>query len=201
MKIDNYSYVVASAYLSHYIDNLDAFLLDIKYFEGLCLKSYKPAGEKPTGDNYTIGYGHFGVPKGLTITEEEANQLLVIDLSKCLYDLNVYFDSLIHFDKSILTSNRYKALLSFVYNLGIGNFKKSTLAKIIISRNGDFVNPVVKEFRKWVYSGKNKLLGLEIRREYESILWFDVPEFSDVVTARNCYSDAYLWFRQDKNLR
>jgi hypothetical protein len=45
----------------------------IKGFEGCRLTSYR----LPSEEKYTIGYGHYGVEKGVTITELEAEKYLL----------------------------------------------------------------------------------------------------------------------------
>lgn len=130
----------------------------IKSFEGLSLKAYKcPA------NIWTIGYGSTkGVKDGMVITLEEAEALLKADLKPVEDYLN----------KSglILTQNKFDALASFIFNLGIGAFNGSTLKKTILN-NGD-ESEIRYQFNRWVYAGKNKLTGLVIRRDLEADLFF-----------------------------
>jgi GH24 family phage-related lysozyme (muramidase) len=53
----------------------------IKKFEGCRLTSYR----LPSEAKYTIGYGHYGVEKGATITELEAEKYLL----RILYVLRI----------------------------------------------------------------------------------------------------------------
>jgi lysozyme len=75
-----------------------------------------------------------------------------------------------------LNDNRYSALVSFVYNLGIGAFRKSTLLKTI--NNAPGAPGVRDEFMKWTKAtdpktGKKVILtGLVSRRREEADLYF-----------------------------
>ena len=129
----------------------------IKTFEGLRLKAYKcPAGV------WTIGYGHTkNVKPSDRITQPQAVELLLTDLKQ--------FEGVIN--RSVLkTLNQaqFDACVSFVFNVGAGNFQKSTLLKKL--NKGDFVGASL-EFPKWVYSNKKKLAGLVKRREAERKLF------------------------------
>ena len=137
-----------------------ALIEKIKEFEGLRLRAYKPV---LTEKNWTIGYGHSGADVGenMRITEDYASFLLGIDIARVEKQINAL--------NLTFPQNRYDALVSFVFNVGMGNFKISTLYKKI--RHGAPVPEVQKEFRRWVYANKKVLPGLVKRREYEASLW------------------------------
>lgn len=130
----------------------------IKRFEGLYLESYLCPAKV-----WTIGYGHTkGVVKGQKITEEEAEDFLKKDLAaaeKAVNSLNVQ-----------LTQNQFDALVSFVFNLGSGNFLSSTLCKKVKKDPND--STIRNEFGRWVNSKGKKLPGLVKRRQEESELYF-----------------------------
>lgn len=131
----------------------------IKRFEGLRLEAYRcPAGV------WTIGYGHTGgVCQGMKITEAEAERLLEEDLKPVLAAL-----------PEGLNVNRMAALASFVFNVGVGAFNRSTLRRMIIE-NAD--NPcVADEFARWRYGGGKVLPGLVARRRAEAELYFTETE-------------------------
>lgn len=136
----------------------------IKSFEGLRLKAYKPV---PSEKYYTIGWGHYGpdVKAGMIITEEEAEELLRQDLERFE---NGVLDLLTIPE---LTSNQFSALVSFSFNVGLGNFKNSTLLKMINKGNKDELEAIHYQFRRWVYAGSKILPGLQKRREAEFILY------------------------------
>jgi lysozyme len=75
-----------------------------------------------------------------------------------------------------LSENRFSALCSFVYNLGIGALRRSTLLKVINQAPG---SPGIRvEFMKWVRARDPKtgqlvtLQGLINRRKAEADLYF-----------------------------
>lgn len=126
----------------------------IKCFEGLSLKPYKcPAGV------WTIGYGHV-IPSGdiAPITEEEADILLEADIQKT--ELQI-----IQRTKVILQPHHLAALTSFVFNVGIAAYTRSTLRQKL---NIGHFGLVPQEFNKWVYGGGRKLPGLIMRRQLEA---------------------------------
>lgn len=130
----------------------------IKKHEGLRLKAYLCPSGKPT-----IGYGHTkGVKLGDVITEEEAEQLLREDLIVVENEINRH--------NLNLNQNQFDALVSFVYNVGIGNFRSSTLLKKIKANPND--ESIANEFKRWVYSNGKRLPGLVKRREEEAKLYF-----------------------------
>lgn len=126
-------------------------------FEGLELKAYLcPAGV------WTIGIGHTkNVKKGDVITKEQAIQYFKDDVRP----IEDYLNKL----DICETQGQFDALVSFIFNLGVGNFKMSTLFKKIKNKasNGE----ICAQFRRWVYAGGKKLNGLVRRREAECSLW------------------------------
>ena len=147
----------------------------IKESEGLRLKAYKPvASEK----YYTIGWGHYGadVVAGMEISESRAVALLKQDLRVA----EVYLNSLgINF-----TQNAFDAIASFIYNLGVGAFSKSTLRKKIVAKADD--EAITDEIVKWVNAGGKPLIGLKRRRVKEANLFlgkerYKVDVFGNIV--------------------
>lgn len=132
----------------------------VKEFEGLRLEAYKcPA------DAWTIGYGHtLGVIPGDVITEKEAEILLAEDLEDAESAVNEYV-------KVKLNQNQFDALVSFVYNLGAGNFKSSTLLRKLNA--GDYLG-AANEFKRWNKAGGKVLNGLVRRRAAECNLFIGV---------------------------
>ena len=132
----------------------------LKSFEGCRLQAYQDAAKV-----WTIGYGHTkGVRRGDTITQEKAEEYLREDVEEVegqILALNLN-----------LTQPQFDALTSFVYNVGIGAFKKSTLLRFI--REGRSENDIKKQFYSWVYSNGRTLPGLVKRREWEAIRFFSL---------------------------
>ena len=129
----------------------------IKRFEGFRKKAYKcPAGV------WTIGYGHINkVRPDDIITEAEATELLIKDVFNCEGVIN-------HFVKKTLNQGQYDALCSFIFNVGSGNFQRSTLLRKL--NQADYEG-AANEFPKWVYSKGKKLPGLVKRRTAERELF------------------------------
>lgn len=67
-----------------------------------------------------------------------------------------------------LTQEQYDALVSLTFNIGEGNFAKSTL---LARLNAGQCYAAGLQFNRWVYAGGKKLRGLEKRREAESALF------------------------------
>lgn len=136
----------------------------IKEFEGISLKPYLcPKGIA------TIGWGNTYYKNGKKvtlsdklITQNEANSLLEYIAQKD------FGDNILKLVKVKLNQNQFDALVSFCYNLGMGNFKSSTLLKKI--NLGDFKG-ASEEFLKWDKVNGKPLAGLTRRRQEEKELF------------------------------
>ncbi len=72
--------------------------------------------------------------------------------------------------KLSLTQGQFDALVSFVYNLGLGNLQSSTLLKIIRKTPN---SPLIRsEFAKWKFADGRVQRGLVLRRKAEAELYF-----------------------------
>lgn len=125
--------------------------------EGLKLQAYKcPAGIP------TIGVGHTaGVKMGDSITKEKAIQLLELDIKSAK-------DQVVKIVKPKLAPHQLDAITDFVFNLGIGKLKSSTLLQCI--NNGRFYD-VPTQLKRWIYANGKVLDGLVRRRNIEAQLW------------------------------
>ena len=130
----------------------------IKQFEGCRLKAYRDVV-----GIWTIGFGHTGddVHPGMVITQDEADELLQSDLSDFEYGI----EQLVQVQ---LNDNQFSALVSFTYNVGLGNFKGSKLLKKI---NKQDFEGAAQEFGRWANAGGRKLSDLVRRREAEKELF------------------------------
>lgn len=129
----------------------------LESFEGCVLEAYRDIRGIPT-----IGYGHTrGVKMGDMITGETAGLLL-------LEDLDVAVDAINDAVKVPLTQNQFDALCSFVYNIGVGAFRSSTMLKRINA--GDFAGAAA-EFPRWKRAGAIESPGLLRRRMAEQALF------------------------------
>jgi len=151
-------------------------LAHIKRFEGLRLKPYRDSA-----GNLTIGYGcllgHEEIASGVIelndngidmlihfnrgITHGQAEALLKQDVKHAEDGVKVLVEV-------PLTRYQFDALVSFVFNVGWGNFKRSTLLKKLNS--GDYA-AVPTELKKWRKAGGKVLAGLVKRREATAKLW------------------------------
>ncbi|MBN9564875.1 MAG: lysozyme [Alphaproteobacteria bacterium] len=130
----------------------------IKHFEGFKNKPYTCPG-----GYVTIGYGHVvgKDQKFKTITEHEAEELLLIDAQKALQALS-------RLVRVPLTQPQVDAIISFIFNLGAGAFQRSTLRACI--NRGDQPQACL-EFLKWIKAGGKILPGLVKRRQAEAALY------------------------------
>ena len=70
----------------------------------------------------------------------------------------------------ILRQCQWDAIISFVFNVGIGNFESSTLLAKIRTNPDD--NSIMDEFLRWVYANGKVMKGLQKRRLAEMKLYF-----------------------------
>lgn len=129
----------------------------IKKWEGLRLTAYIcPAGV------LTIGWGHTkGVKRGDTITEYQAEKFLQEDYNEAK-------NAVKRLVSVSLNENQLGALISFVFNLGIGSLAKSTLLKLL--NQGKYLE-ASDEFVKWNHVNGQPSVGLTNRRLEEKQLF------------------------------
>jgi lysozyme len=129
----------------------------ITHFEGWRSLAY----QDPVGI-WTIGYGRTEGVYEHQLTNRDHEE-------RWLHDALGYFaDAIIELvnPEVALSQNQLDALTSWAFNLGMGNFRRSTLLKKLNA--GDFVG-ASDEFPRWVYAGRppQVLPGLLRRREAE----------------------------------
>lgn len=136
----------------------------IKQFEGLSLVPYLCPANIPT-----IGWGNtfYENMKKVTmqdgpITRERADSLFNFLVTTNYVNV---VNRLVIVD---INQNQFDALVSFVYNLGSGNFEKSTLLKKV--NQSDFISASL-EFEKWNKANGKILKGLTKRRLAEKELF------------------------------
>ena len=135
----------------------------IKEFEGCKLAAYQcPAGI------WTIGIGstHYGdgtpVTKGRTLPNEGAAiALLAATIGQ--------YEKAVNATGVELTQNEFDALVCLCYNIGAGNFLKSTLVKML--KAGDDKAEIAQQFLRWNKAGGKPLAGLTRRRNAEAELF------------------------------
>jgi lysozyme len=70
-----------------------------------------------------------------------------------------------------LNQNQFDALLSFIYNVGIGAFNRSQLKKLIVANPND--EAIREQFMRWKKAGGKESQGLINRRKDEANLYFN----------------------------
>jgi lysozyme len=134
----------------------------IKRFEGWRSKAYRDAIGV-----WTIGYGHTamaGSPKpvpGMTITKVQGEAILRKDLAK--YERAV--NNAVTVD---LNQNQFDALVSFCFNVGPGNLRKSSVLR---RTNECRFDDVPGRLLLWNRAGGKVLTGLTRRRKAEGALF------------------------------
>ena len=130
----------------------------IRQFEGLRLTAYRCPARI-----WTVGYGHTsGVVPGMVITKEQAEAFLKKDIETA--------ENIVNAECLNLRQCQFDAIVLFVFNVGGGNFRKSTLLKKTKANPDD--NSIMDEFLQWVYAKGVVLPGLQKRRLAEMRLYF-----------------------------
>ena len=104
--------------------------------EGRRKKAYKD-----TKGIWTIGVGHTGpeVKAGLVWTVAQVKDALRADVATAEKAIN---DGV----KVVLTQNQFDALCSFIFNVGVGAFTRSTLLKVL--NKGNYTE-AANQFDRW----------------------------------------------------
>jgi len=97
----------------------------------------------------------------MTITKAQGEAILKKDLKKYEKAVNDYV-------RVQLTQEQFDALVSFCYNVGPGNFKKSSVLRYVNARRFD---DVPSRLMLWNKAGGKVLRGLTRRRAAEGELW------------------------------
>ena len=136
-----------------------------KSMEGCVLHSYPDPGTG--GAPWTCGWGHCGpeVHPNMTITQAQADAWLNADLARA----GLVVNSLVHV---YLNQNELDALADFVFNVGAGNFRSSTLLRLI---NAGDMTGAAAQFDRWTQGGGHVLPGLVRRRAAEKALFLPPP--------------------------
>lgn len=131
----------------------------IKQFEGFRAFPYLDSAGL-----LTIGYGHLikdyeSFPHDISI--EEAEGILAKDAQFAVDAVNGLVEV-------PLNQSQFNALVSFVFNVGVGAFSRSTLLKKLNSGN---YQEALSQFRRWNRAGGQVVAGLVNRRKKEADLF------------------------------
>ncbi len=161
----------------------------VKRLEGFFAHPYDDNGEQP-GGTWTIGYGsivdatgHRVTPQTPAITEAQAEQLLRRDMGGAARDVQQRV-------QVPLRTCEAAALISWVYNLGVGNLAKSTL---LLRLNAGRKTEVPAEMRKWVMHEGRPVLGLLRRRWAEAAIFLGMDPTQACVRAWREIDDLQDW--------
>jgi lysozyme len=132
----------------------------IKQFEGLRLRAYPDPGSGRAP--WTIGYGTTrGVRPGMVITKAQAEEMLRRDLREIEEAVN----DLVTVE---ISQSMFDALMSFAYNVGVGNLRRSTLLRKL--NQGD-LEGAADQLLRWNRARGRVLPGLTRRRIAERDLF------------------------------
>jgi len=135
----------------------------IKHFEGCKMQAYQCSA-----GIWTIGYGNTffengrPVKKGDTITKGRADSMVKYVVEKFAISVDQMVKRHIH-------QHEFDALVSFCYNVGVGNLEKSTLLRKV-NMNAP-LEEIEAEFMRWNKSKGQVLPGLTKRRKAEAALY------------------------------
>ena len=137
----------------------------IEEFEGFSAKPYRcPAGIP------TIGYGatRYADDTAVKLTDPPISKAVAENLLKT--QLRGYERGVERYAVRKLHQNQFDALVSFAFNVGLGNLKRSSLMRAV---NQNPLDPSISyAFKRWVFAGGRLLEGLQNRRARESNLYF-----------------------------
>lgn len=135
----------------------------IKHYEGCELEAYLcPSGIPTIGFGNTFYSDGKPVKLGDKITKEQADILLPSIVQKFALSVNNGI-------KTNVLPHQFDAMVSLAYNIGIGNFTKSTLLGLVNKKASDI--QIANEFLKWNKSKGVVMNGLTNRRKSEAELY------------------------------
>jgi lysozyme len=110
---------------------------------------------RDSGGVWTIGAGHTGpeVIEGMRIDDSQVDAYLREDLAEAEEAIN-------RLVKCELNQHQFDALVSFVFNIGVGAFAKSTILKLL---NQCDMAGAAKQFARW-NKVKGRIVGGLIKR-------------------------------------
>jgi lysozyme len=162
----------------------------IKRWEGFRAAAYRDAVGV-----WTIGYGHTAmagepqVKAGLRISEAEGEVILRRDVEQFARGVRAAV-------KAEISDAQFSALVSFAYNVGLGNFRSSSVLAAVNRK--DFA-AVPRRLQLWSKAGGRVLPGLVKRRADEAALFSsgsdDVVQPAPVekVEAKPVHQSRTLW--------
>jgi lysozyme len=136
----------------------------IKRFEGFRAK----AAELP-GARWTIGYGHTKSARpGAVISEADADALLIYDVAAVTAAINQWVFS-------PLTQHQFDALTAFVFNIGLPNFRRSSVLRRL--NEGSYLQAAcaMEMWRTADFEGERIVIDALVRRRSAEMALFLTP--------------------------
>ena len=135
----------------------------IKHYEGWRSSVYLCSASR-----CTIGWGSTWDVNGDAITLDHADITKEQGEYLLLREVRHSEEAIKKIVKADLTENMFSSLCSFIYNVGSGNFQKSTMR---MKLNRGFYEDAADEFPKWRRAGGRIVKGLVRRRKQERELF------------------------------
>lgn len=169
--------------------------------EGLALireaEGFRSAAYRDAVGVWTIGYGHTtaaGPPKverGLVVTRDEAEAIF-------RRDVEAVAEGVRQVVQQTLSDAKFSALVSFAYNVGLGNFRSSSVLRAV---NAGDLAAVPQRLQLWVKAGGRTLPGLVKRRAAEAALFAaasahaanEKPARPDVPRGKPASASTTIW--------
>ena len=154
----------------------------IKHHEGVRTRPYRCPALL-----WTVGVGHVIDPNHIRVKFEDRKNIAFPDewnrvLSMAEVD-RILAEDLANFERGVLrlcptglTQGRFDALVSFSFNVGLGNLQRSTIR--MKHNRGDF-EEAAEAFMQWTKAGGKELPGLVKRRKDEKALYSTASQTED----------------------
>lgn len=146
----------------------------IKHHEGVRTRGYRcPAFLWTIGVGHVIDPSHIGVKlderKNLPIPEGWDRVLTMDEVDDILAkDLASFERGVLRLCPTGLTQSRFDALVSFSFNVGLGNLQRSSIR---MKHNREDFEGAAEAFMQWTKAGGRELPGLVKRRKDEKALY------------------------------
>ena len=138
----------------------------IKRFEGFRSK----AARLPDDGGWTIGYGHTRTAReGAEIDEADADALLIYDIAAVVTALNEWV-------YSPLTQNQFDALAAFAFNVGLPNFRRSSVLRRLNEGQPLQAACAMEMWRTADFEGERIVIDALVRRRSAEMALFLTPQ-------------------------
>lgn len=136
----------------------------IKRFEG-----YRHSSAQLADGRWTIGYGHtLTAREGAEVSEQDAEALLIYDLIAVAHSVNEWV-------YTPLTQNQFDALTAFAFNIGLDNFRGSSVLRRL--NEGALIQAAcaMELWRKAEFEGEKIVIDALVRRRSAEKTLFLTP--------------------------